>query len=173
MMKKTRLWKRTHDWFIFYWNNECNKTIKKGKKLRPMLIKLKNKKNWNFYFYANDCKQKIICKTKILKFYKTIDTNIAKKINCDDWSNEPDLKIMFLMSCWKYSCWLKVCKAALTKNWQHFLKIKHAFWSTSFFGRHVWLTWVIFLIRRIRRWCTVQQSLWKKNRWIHEKTEFK
>ena len=44
MMKKTMSWKQTHNQFNFYWNNECNETIKKMKKLRQMFIDLQNKK---------------------------------------------------------------------------------------------------------------------------------
>ena len=49
------------------------------KKLRQMFIDSQNKKNWKIYFYTNDYKQKIIHKTKILKFWKTIDMNVANK----------------------------------------------------------------------------------------------
>ena len=49
------------------------------KKLRQIFNDSQNKKNWKTYFHANDYKQKIIRKTKILKFQKTIDTNVANK----------------------------------------------------------------------------------------------
>ena len=49
------------------------------KKLCQIFIDLQNEKNWKIYFHANNCKQKIIHKTKILKFQKTIDMNVANK----------------------------------------------------------------------------------------------
>ena len=79
MVKKMMLWKRTHDQFNFYWNDECSEAVKKTKKLRQIFINSQNEKNWKIYFHMNDHKQKIIRKTKILKFWKTIDTNVANK----------------------------------------------------------------------------------------------
>ena len=72
-------WKWTHDKFNFYWNDECSETVKKTKKLRQIFINSQNEKNWKIYFHANNYKQKIIHKTKILKFWKTINTNVANK----------------------------------------------------------------------------------------------
>ena len=81
---------------------------------------------------------------------------------CDAWPNESRSKVMFLMNCQKCLRWLEMRKAALMKNWWHFLKTKYSFWLMSFFRHHFRLTWVTFLMRRICCWCIVQQLLWKK-----------
>ena len=171
-VKKTMLWKWTHDQFNFYWSDECSEAVKKIKKLCQIFIDSQNKRNWKIFFHANDCKQKVIYETKILKFWKTINTNAANKKNCDIWLNESKSKVIFWMNCQKCPHWLKTRKKTFTKNWQHFLKTKHGFWLINFFRLHSRLIWVTFLTQRIWCWCTVQQSLWKKNDWNHEKIEF-
>ena len=84
------------------------------------------------------------------------------KKNCEVWSDKPESKVMFWMNCWRCPRWLEACRKALTKNWQRSLKTKHGFWPMNFFRLHPRRTWVTFLAQRIRCWCTVQQSLWKK-----------
>ena len=128
--------------------------LKKMKNCVEYSLIYKIKKIEKIYFHANYFKQKVICKIKILKFHKTIHTNVKKKI-CDVWSNKSKSKVMFLMNCWKHARWLKMRRKALIKNWQRFLKTKHGFWSMNFFRHHFRPIWVTFLARRICCWCIV------------------
>ena len=106
--------------------------------------------------------RKSYAKQKFWNFKKQLIQMPQIKKNCDAWSNKLKSKIMFWMNCWKCPRWLKTCKKILTKNWQHFLKTKHDFWSINFFRFHSRLIWVTFLAQCIQCWCTVQQSLQKK-----------